>query len=277
MRTVREIIKEIKKAGEIKPAETIKDFNMNTEVEKILKIPGLLCLWDFQEEPGTDRIAKGPYPYRLKEMEGPFEKLRDGALGEYSVRLTEGKWFKAPRADSAALDIHGKKAEVTLLAWVKREKKSKNECEAIAGIWNEENNKRQYGLFLNLAIHNSSQQVCGHISSVGGPTLGQNWCIDASIGATPVPYGEWQCIGFSYDGEYAKSYLNGKLDTRNFFNPYHYNEGIYDNGAEGSDFTVGGVYRTGEMGNWYTGLLGGLAVFNRALNEEEIASIGWIC
>jgi hypothetical protein len=57
------------------------------------------------------------------------------------------------------------------------------------------------------------------------------------------------------------------------YNPYFYDEGLYDGGAEGSDFTVAAVHRSGVMGNFFAGLLGGLAVFNRALTEDELASL----
>ncbi|WP_391572362.1 hypothetical protein [Cohnella sp.] len=48
---------------------------------------------------------------------------------------------------------------------------------------------------------------------------------------------------------------------------------MFDGGPTGADFTVGAVDRSGEMGNFYAGQLGGLAVFNRALNEREIAEL----
>jgi hypothetical protein len=174
------------------------------------------------------------------------------------------------------LDRHGKEAQVTVVAWVKRERKrdQPKECEAIAGVWNETRALRQYCLFLNLQIYDSSDQVCGHVSSVGGPTPGERWCMDASIGQTPVPFGRWQCVGFTYDGRHARSYLNGDLDRRENRNPYAYEGGLFDGGAEGSDFTVGAVNRGGEMGNWFQGQLGGLAVYDRALRGSEMARLG---
>jgi hypothetical protein len=41
-------------------------------------------------------------------------------------------------------------------------------------------------------------------------------------------------------------------------------------GNNGSDFTVGAVLLKSGMGNFFKGLIGGLAVFNRALSDEEI-------
>jgi hypothetical protein len=44
-------------------------------------------------------------------------------------------------------------------------------------------------------------------------------------------------------------------------------------GNNGSDFTVGAVLLKSGMGNFFNGLIGGLAVFNRALNADEIENL----
>jgi hypothetical protein len=44
-------------------------------------------------------------------------------------------------------------------------------------------------------------------------------------------------------------------------------------GNNGSDFTVGAVLLKSGMGNFFKGLIGGLAVFDRALSEIEIKSL----
>ena len=46
--------------------------------------------------------------------------------------------------------------------------------------------------------------------------------------------------------------------------------GLFDGGYLGSDFTVGAVNRSGEMGNFFVGQIGGLAVYDRALTKEEM-------
>lgn len=242
--------------------------------EIILGTPGLISFWDFQENGSAERIAQGPYPYRLHERGEGIEGVPDGWFGPVSAHFTPGSWLEAPRDESPALNIHGEEAQVTVIAWVKREIKDHRECEAVAGMWNETLKQRQYCLFLNLGIWDSSQQVCGHVSSVGGPTPGYKYCMDAAIGNTPVPFGQWQCVAFSYDGQQAKAFLNGRLDIRQTYNPYLYEGGLFNGGDGGANFTVGAVHRKGEMGNWYTGLIGGLAVFNRALSEQELQVIG---
>jgi hypothetical protein len=88
------------------------------------------------------------------------------------------------------------------------------------------------------------------------------------------------------DGKNIKSYLNGKFEPRDpelidhtigfeghpdglvqSKNPYYFPNGM---GNNGSDFTVGAVLLKAGMGNFFTGLIGGLAVFSRALSADEL-------
>jgi hypothetical protein len=140
-------------------------------------------------------------------------------------------------------------------------------------MWNETVKTRQYCLFLDLAIWSSKNQVCGHLSSTGAPSPGYKYCMEAAIGATPVGLEEWHQVAFTFDGVWAKAYLDGQFDPRPGLNPYFWPCAINDGGKGGSDFTVGAVFRNGEMGNWYVGLLGGLAVYDAALGAEEIAAL----
>lgn len=235
--------------------------------------PDLICFWDFQENAGNDRVSTGHHGYRLVERSGPIKRVDDGVIGRYAMHLDEGQWLTIDRADCPALNIEGHDAQVSVLAWIKRGKTATDHCEAIVGMWDETRRKRQYCLFLNLRIWESAHQVCGHISAVGGATPGYKWCMDASIGHSTVPIDKWQFVAFTYDGTQAISYLNGNLDSRNGRNPYVYEGGIFVGGDDGSDFTVGGVSRSGEMGNWFTGAIGGIAVFKTALPPATILQI----
>ena len=67
--------------------------------------------------------------------------------------------------------------------------------------------------------------------------------------------------------------MNGEFDQRPETNPYKYTEGVFEAGDDGSDFTVGAVDRGGEMGNYFVGQIGGLAIFDRALAPNEIRLI----
>ncbi len=239
-----------------------------------LKIPNLIAFWDFQEPAGSARVSRGPQAYALVEQPSPIERVSGGVFGPYAAHVRQGQWMHIARRDCPALNISGPEAQVTVVAWLNRHHKSPRQCEAVAGIWHETGARRQYCLFLDLQIWQSGQQVGGHVSSIGGPTPGHKWCMDASIGATLVPLNEWSCTGFTYDGHMARSYLNGRLDLRDGRNPYAYEGGLFDGGPDGADFTVAAVHRSGEMGNWFTGLLGGLAVFDRALTDAEMLQLG---
>ncbi len=239
-------------------------------------VPALVCHWQFQEPPGEDRVAAGPCPYRLHEQAGPIERVEGGVFGPYALRLREGQWLNLPRAECPALNFHGPRSQVTVVAWLKRHRTKGNHCEAVAGMWNETRRLRQYCLFLNLGIWRSANQVCAHVSSVGGPTPGYKYCMDAAIGLTPVTLDTWHCVAISYDGTLARAYLDGRLDSRGDRNPYRYEGGLFDGGADGADFTVGAVHRSNEMGNYFAGVLGGLAVWERALRDEEIARLAGV-
>ncbi|MBC8009394.1 MAG: LamG domain-containing protein, partial [Burkholderiales bacterium] len=209
-----------------------------------------------------------------------------GVFGPGSARFSDGPWLCAPRADCPALNLHGPAAQMTVVAWIKRDPTPPDlawSCQAVAGMWNE-HGRRQYCLFLNLRIWESAEQVGAHISRTGGPTPGYKYCMDAALGATPVPFSTWQCVAVTYDGAQARAYLGGVLDAREGRNPFAYPGGLHDGGPHGADFTVGAVSRPEtvtedfrEIGhvvaNRYRGLLGGLAVYNRALAAPELLAL----
>jgi hypothetical protein len=239
--------------------------------------PGLVAFWDFQEPAGSPRVSG---PYRLREKAGRVERVEGGVFGPYAARLRYGQWFQVDRAELGRLDIHGPKAEVTVVAWIWRE--DRRPWQAIAGVWDETRGRRQYCLFLNaprgtdaveMKRHPLADRLHGHVSAVGGPTPGEQFCITYSSSATPVPYGSWQCVALRYDARDSRVYLDGRLDSLARYNPFPYAEGLYDGGADGAPFTVGAVHRSGSWGNFFGGRIGGLAVFDRALSEEEIARL----
>ena len=246
--------------------------------EEILKTPDLVAFWDFQEGAGQPRLSKGgSRSYALLEKAGEVADVDGGVFGPKAAEIRYGQRFQIDRKDIGELDIHGKDAQVTVMAWVMR--RDKQSWQAIAGAWDETRAKRQYCLFLNAPTATRSdemkrypvkERLHGHVSSVGGGTPGNKYCITYSSGGTAVPFGEWQCVAMSYDGKASRVYLNGKLDSWELRNPFPYEEGIFDGGAEGADFTVGAVNRSKEWGNFFGGRIGGLAVFKRALTEVEM-------
>lgn len=234
-----------------------------------------VACWHFQEPAGQPRVSNGRHAYELLEQGGPITRVDDGPTGpgSHSAELREGQWFNLPRADCPDLDLHG---EVTLsvVAWVKRAPKSRKQCQAVAGMWNETGATRQYCLFLDLTIWSSNESVSGHVSATGKPSPGYEYCMEAGIGAKPVPLDDaWHQVAFTFDGNWVRVYLDGQLDYRPGLSPYFWNNPINAVGPGGSDFTVGAVSRWGEMGNFFVGRIGGLAVYDTALSAEKIAAL----
>ena len=232
----------------------------------VSKMENIVTYWDFSSE--QPFISEGAVNYTLEKANDSVSIAEMGGIE--CLKIEEGGYLYIPRKDCPALDFHGENSSFTIVAKLNRLSKSYEQCEAIAGMWNETQKKRQYYLFLNLLQKESADQVCGHVSYVGGPTPGHKWAMDASIGKTPIEYSEWVNVAFTFDGSYAKSYLNGKLDSREGLNPYEFKHQLFDGGDAGSDFTVGAVDRLGEMGNYFVGGIAYLAVFNRALTEQEL-------
>ena len=224
---------------------------------------GPVCFWDF-----TDGLRDRGYGgYALHSSPGGIPFAEDGVFGPRCPEMGEGRYFVLPRSECPLLDFSGERSRLTVVAWVKRNPKAVEECQAVAGMWNETLRKRQYCLFLDLRIWKSAQQVGGHVSATGGPTEGFPYCMDAAIGATPVSMDAWHMVGFTYDGGQATAVLDGAVDLRGTRNPYAYGRPLFKPESGGADFTIGAVHRGGEMGNWFSGLLGGVAVFGKALDE----------
>jgi hypothetical protein len=229
-------------------------------------IPLPLADWDFRTD--NPLVSAGQHNFALQEMGGAVTFYDEG------MYLERGQWLRIPRQSAPELAIHGLGAQVTVIARIKRQPQPETyDCETIAGVWDESRLKRQYCLFLDLPIWDSSDQVGGHVSSHGGPTLGYEYCMDAAIGRTVVTFDQWHTVAFTYDGEYAAAYLDGVLDERDGRNPFAYPDGLFDGGDDGADFTVGAVSRSGEPGNFFHGTLSNLAVLDVALAPRQIAQI----
>ncbi len=257
----------------------------------VVDLPALVAFWDFQDDTLQSR---GPVPVSLHASGAPLEYECEGVFGQRSLRfradgIVAANYLFATAAEAPALNIGGEGAHVTVVAWIKREPTSYSGCQFIAGVWNE-HYRRQYGMFLNLGIWDSAQQVGAHVSTHGGPTPGHPYCMDVAIGATPVSVETWHCVAISYDGIHARAWLDGVLDVREpqgepGRNPFHYPGALLKGDA---DFTIGAVARpvsvvpdghggfveTGTaIANPFTGLFGGLAIYGRALSETEIAGL----
>ncbi|MBX3743030.1 MAG: hypothetical protein KF712_18745 [Akkermansiaceae bacterium] len=176
---------------------------------------------------------------------------------------------------------------------------------------NDDGGTRQYSLLLNMGMYGGPKRLVPHISSEGGVTRRADgsafpWCADYAVNQSEIPVGKWVTLGSTYDGKYVRAYFNGVMEPRGLdpvkdrrndpyfikegpdgkdrgMNPYYHGRGIFTYDAEkhaatkpdgAADFTVGACYAVGhKVGNPLIGLVGGIAVFNRALTDEEMKAL----
>lgn len=120
---------------------------------QLADVPGLVSFWRFNQSESGYTAQEGE-PYRLAAMAGELRAVREkgGPFGGDAVELQEGHWLAIARGDCPRLDFHGPEGRFTVVAWIRRARKSNRECEFIAGMWNESHFGRQYGLFLNIGV-----------------------------------------------------------------------------------------------------------------------------
>lgn len=245
--------------------------------DEVTAIPDLVCSWNFSEASGEMRVSTGKQHYGLEEVNGPIKRVEGRGKGTHAVRIKAGQYFRIAEGDFKAIDFHGPDAQFTIVARVRRQATS--HWQAVAGIWNETQKKRQYCLFLNASTRSDSRtmsriptkdEVHGHVSDVGGPTEGKPFCITYSSSGTKVPLKEWTLVAMTFDGKASRVYVNGKFSAEEGYNPYPLEGGIFDGDAE---FTVGAVDRGGEIGNYLNGEIDELAIYSRALTEGELQKL----
>jgi hypothetical protein len=113
-------------------------------------LPGLAAFWPLDEVVGSPRRARGGGP-AVNEAAGPVASVEGGVFGSRVLKLRHGQWLEAPRTSLGALDIHGPDAEVTLVAWFRRD--HAGHWQAVAGVWDESLDRRQYCLFATFRKH----------------------------------------------------------------------------------------------------------------------------
>ena len=175
---------------------------------------------------------------------------------------------------------------------------------------NDDTGTRQYALLLNMPMYGGVKAVAPCISSEGGVSrradgTGMPWCVDYAASVSIVPEHRWVTLGFTYDGRYIRAYFNGVMEARQVdpakdnrtdpyfakegpdgghrgINPYFHGRGIFKynpardgkSKMEQSPFLVGARYAVGSMlSEAMKGSLAGLAVFDRALTDQEMLKL----
>lgn len=281
----------------------------------IERTPGLVAFWTFGEAAGQPRVSQGTaQQHALIEVNGPIERVSGGPFSGYSAKLNGKQYWQIKHADLGDLNICGKDAQVTLFAvvWIE----DLNHSKTIAGIWsegkgaNDDSGTRQWALLMNMPTYGGPRNLTPHVSNEGGVTRRADgsafpWCADYAASKAEVPEGRWCTLGFTYDSQYLRAYINGVCEPRALdakkdrrtdpyftkegpdgkdrgMNPYFHGRGIFCYDATKhatikiapSDFTVGSRIAVGSMtGEATKGKFGGLAVFNRALTDKEMMKL----
>ena len=242
-------------------------------------IPGLAAFWPLDEGPGEPRRPLGDGP-TLFEAAGPMETEEGGVFGDRMLRVRHGQWLEAPREALGALDIHGPEAEVTLAAWFRRD--HPEPWQAIAGVWDESRDKRQYCLFAHARLRTldrslervpCADRLHAHVSDVGGPTRGKEFCHTYATGGTPAPVGVWCQAALVYRAGRVELWRDGRLDVEPDSNPFPAPGGLFNGGADGAVFAIGANSVRGAMGNFFGGVIAGVGVWRRALSVGELARL----
>ncbi len=278
----------------------------------VQKTPGLVAFWTFGEDAGHPRVAVGGKErHVLTEVGGPIPRVGGGPFSGFSVQLNGQQYLQIRHAELGDLNIDGPDAQVSLFAviFVSDVEHSRT----VAGIWsegkgfNDDTGTRQWALLMHMPAYGGARRLVPHVSSEGGMTrradgTALGWNADYAATRSEVPEGRWCTVGFTYDSQYVKAYLNGVMERRaldpvkdkrndRYFthegpggrdrgmNPYYHGRGIfhYDPSLHAttkippSDFTVGARYAEGAMlCDAFRGKIGGLAVFERALTDAEM-------
>ena len=259
--------------------EVIKNYDLLKET-----LPNdCVAFWDFSgNKPLVDKL----YGHELKVKAGTISYVNKPPFGGGIV--LDGTQYLQIDADKLGnLDLSQFGEEVTVLAWVDGEHKQSG---FIAGMWQEDDNdpKRQYGMFVDLPTYGGKRRAIGHISNTGGASPNLPYSRDYSASGRYIPYKKMCMIGFTYDGNEIISYIDGTQDTYEDYtepgpptgdwkkynkNPYIFKDGL--NKTTKANFTVGAVKLTGGMGNFYKGEILGIMIFKRALSKEEICDMNY--
>ncbi|MEA3209877.1 MAG: hypothetical protein QOE70_2934 [Chthoniobacter sp.] len=291
-------------------AATLHAAGKPTEI--VTQTPGLVAFWTFGEEAGQPRASTGTKEtLPLEEVGGPITRAEGGPFSGYSAQFDGQHYFHIPHAQTGGLNISCKDAQVGMFAVVKVSSgKTIAGIWSEGKGFGDDSGTRQYAMLMDMPTYGGPKKLTPHISSEGGVTCRADgskfpWCADYAAGRTELPKDQWMTLGFTYEGQFIRAYFNGALDAQDFdpvkqkrtdpyfttegpsggprgINPYYHGRGIFHYDAarhattkiEPSDFTVGSrLVMGGKVREALVGQMAGLAVFNRALTDEEMKKL----
>lgn len=254
----------------------------------VAAMDGLVGFWDFDEETGAQKVSKAGFPYALRDF-GSAQAVRDttGPMSGFSCVFngtTNYLRLEAGLIGDLNLSKHGNEVTVLALVYITQT----GALQYIAGCWGENNNdpRRQYGLFYNSTTYGGSKAVIGHISKSGGASPNLPYSREQSASQSPVELNRWCVLAMTYDGAQIKSFYDCRWEPRPTYtepgapngegltyskNPFLWSEGLND--GKLSDFAVGANRLTSSWTNYFYGRIGGLAVFKKALSQAELMRV----
>lgn len=134
-------------------------------------------------------------------------------------------------------------------------------------VWLKPNQKEINGIFGCINGENSSSDSFIFVDNVGSERISSSIRINNTVNTrtinTTVGSGSWNHLVYSYDGNSEKIYWNG-IEVGSFLKT-----GLLHNNTEC------GLYlgRTSTVGNYFTGLLDEVRIYNRAISAEEVLNI----
>jgi hypothetical protein len=252
-------------------------------------------------------------PHTLKEVGGPIERVGGGPFSGFSAKLNGKQYWEIKHQDLGDLNIAGSEAQVSMFAVVRIADVVRSRTIAGIWTegrgYGDDSGTRQYALLMHMPAYGGNRRVVPHISSEGGVTRRNDgtalpWNADYAAPVSEIPEGVWCTMGFTYDGKYIRAYQNGVFEPRELdakadkrtdryftkegegggdrgMNPFFHGRGIFKYDASKhtkkmppAPFTVGARHAEGSMlVDAFRGEFGGLAVFNRALTDEEMKAL----
>lgn len=259
------------------------------------------AVWRFQEAPnGADsvfvddvaglRLVPGPNQTGIR-VPASLVQFGDGLFGPHSLRLTTGLETEA--------NVTGRMGNIlSVVAWVKTwfEWTQNDTMGVVAGVWDEskpgdpDTEARRLAIFHSLRDApvaglaapatelSPSPTVNCHISVDGSKTPGYNFNYDVAYDGACFRHGyDWVCMTAVYRDGLAWAYTDGVRTPglRNPYDPLDYHASFPGLYAAEAPFRVGANYlaNAGTWGNYAECDIAGVAVFDRALTDAEVAAI----
>jgi len=227
-------------------------------------------------------------------------------FGPQAARIAQSQLLIIPNTTETAplLDIRGDDKTLSMVVWMKPEYYNEGGSGAcfghLAGIWSEAVSVRQYVLFGSTCRGGGEHLNDAEVSRSGSNHPPCQWSISYALGSAHMDYNSWHMVAMTFDGKFIRSYVNGTLDYRlphrieppsdpcneTWQNPASVstwsNRSQWGPGGDPvdprhTDFAVGGQKGAPEkgypLGHPWHGLIGGLAVYDRALSDEELSAM----